>query len=254
MSTITFENKTITSNGNKTEISINDSDQTLTTSEYNAVTPIATTKYSDSSLREYGSTRNIDISGNSQENYAGRGVTCEYSLKVVGSPEMFTGEAQQKADKTLSNLIGLVLQTGDDRNTSPDSVLSGIDPKHLVLSMASSFASVYTPQIEPIRNLMDIPVAIGKQIAWAQQLSIANGAEQAARAAAHEVDRQKRMLESNIEAKKKELGDMFNPDSATSGSAATDLKQGNYNLSRQEVHKAHLHQIDERLAAEREIG
>ena len=121
-----------------------------------------------------GVSRNVEIIGNSQENYAGRGVTCDYSIKVIGSPEIFTGVAQMGADKELAGIISLILQEGDDRKTAPQKSIQGINPKEIVSNLSSNYQSSIPINYPPIRKLSDIPLAAARVIGWATALNVAD--------------------------------------------------------------------------------
>ena len=179
MSTYTFSNRTVQSDGITTKIVNNGVEQTFTPNRYTVSTPLTDTTYTNGNFHQYAETRNIDVSGNSQENYAGRGVTSEYNVKIVGSPDMFSGNAQRGADKALSQLVGVLLQQGDDRNFAPGNPMGEIDLKSVTSSMASSWQTSMCPTLSPIRELSDIPMVLGEIVAWGEGIKIADAAEQA---------------------------------------------------------------------------
>ena len=141
-----------------------------------------------------GTSRNVDIVGNSQENYAGRGITCDYSIKVGGNPEIFTGLAQMGADKELAGLISVILQEGDDRKTAAPRILQGVDPKQLVSNLSSSYQSTVPLDLPPIRKPADIGIAFAKLGAWTAGLTAADAAYQAAKAAEITIEQQQRRM------------------------------------------------------------
>lgn len=253
MSTYTFSNRTVQSDGITTKIVNNGIEQTFTPNRYTVSTPLTDTTYTNGNFHQYAETRNIDVLGNSQENYAGRGVTSEYNVKIVGSPDMFSGNAQRGADKALSQLVGVLLQQGDDRNFAPGNPMGEIDLKSVTSSMASSWQTAMCPTLSPIRELSDIPVVLGELVAWGEGIKIADAAEQAAKAAAYELERQAKRVQENIEANIKALGETFGFSEESTANPATDERAGNYNITEAEVMDAFLDNMPAYMAYTKQI-
>lgn len=254
MATYNFQNKSITSDSHKTTVISNGVEQVFTSSDYTASTPLTSTLYTQNDIHQYANGRIIDITGNSQETVAGRGLTCEYSIKVVGSPELFTGDAQRGADAAVAAIVGVLLQAGDDRNFVNPNPLNGINPKQMVSNMSSSWQSSFSPEIPPIVELSDIPIALGKMMAFGKAVDIADMAEQAKRAAALTLEQSARKLKNNIEANIAQYGEAFNIKDATTAPPATDLNQGNYTTPKSTVYNLYYENQDSLLAHQRNIG
>lgn len=254
MATYNFENKSITSDSFKTTVITNGVEQVFTSSDYTASTPLTSTLYTQNDIHQYANGRIIDITGNSQETFAGRGLTCEYSIKVIGSPEMFTGEAQMGADAAIASIVGVLLQSGDDRNFVSPNPLDGISPTQIVSNMTSSWQSSFSPEMPPIVELSDIPIALGKIIAFGQAVEIADLAEQAKRAATLTLEQTETKIKNNINANVAQFGDAFNTNDATSAPPATDLIQGNYTTPKSTLYNLYYENQDSLLAHQRNIG
>ena len=130
--------KRITSDGKNIKIQTDGVVQKVSEGKYETNSQITASIHSQNGLRESGTTRNVEVTGNSQEVCAGRGVTSEYNLKVCGSPELFTGQAQRTADAAVAKLTGLALQSGDDRHSAKQSSIPKPDFTRVVSSMTSS--------------------------------------------------------------------------------------------------------------------
>lgn len=254
MATFKNDRKIVTSDGITTTVTTNGVQQTFGTSEYTTVTPLTSTTYTQGNLLQMGTSRNVDIVGNSQENYAGRGITCDYSIKVVGNPEIFTGLAQMGADKELAGLISVILQEGDDRKTAAPRILQGVDPKQLVSNLSSSYQSTVPLDLPPIRKLSDIGVAFAKLGAWTAGLTAADAAYQAAKAAEITIEQQQRRMQNNINAQIEQYGEVFDTSKLLASSTATDVNQGNYNITKQVVMENYLPNQDALLAHQKNIG
>lgn len=251
MSTFNFENKTVTSDGITTKVITNGIEQTFTKSSYTASTPLTATTFTQANHHIFANSRNIDIKGNSQESYAGRGVTAEYSIKVIGTPELFTGDAQRGADEATSELLSLLLQQGENGKFEQGSPLTIIDPAGVFNNMASSLQGSLSPELSPISTLEDIPIAAGKLAAWGAEIDMADAAEQAARAGQYEIERQERRLQNSIEAGIEEFGASFDPSTATSGNPASDANSTGYTLSKSTMMNAFYGNNDALLAYQR---
>lgn len=103
-------------NGTTLKVTSGSSEQTVGQGNYDANTNITGVRHHLNGIRESATSRNLEISGNSQEVMNGRGITCCYSIKMVGTPELFSGEVQRKLDKALAKLTSIMLQPGDDRH------------------------------------------------------------------------------------------------------------------------------------------
>lgn len=244
--------KNIISDGKNLTINTDGVTQSLTEGTYTTHTPLTHAQHSLNGIRESGTSRNVEINGNSQENYAGSGLTTEYRIKNVGSPELFSGEAQKTADEALSSLVGLILQTGDDRNSAKSDSLAMPDFKKVVSSMTSQFQNTMTPDLPQISRLSDIPMYFAKTMAWFSGLSMANAAEAGARAGALEAERQVEQTKIAIEQKKKELGDTFTLSKPESPSTE-DKENVKWNITRNDVYDAYVKEIDKILAAQKNI-
>lgn len=237
MATINFDNKGFTFDGTTATFVSTDATETISKSGYTLSSPSTFTTYTLDNIYQRSSTRNIDVIGNSQESTAGRGVTCEYNIKVVGTPELFEATAQFGADKATAGLASILLQTGDDRNFANPNPIEGINPTELVSNMSSGFQTMFSPELPPIRNLSDIPIVLGKMSAWASTIQLANARQQAAHAAAFAIEQKERKIKRNVEAAKKRFGESFDLSSATTAPPATDQQQGNYSIPKELVHQ-----------------
>lgn len=255
MSIVENINQTVTSNGNTTTVERNGVTQNISFGEYSATTPLTSIQCSHSGVRVNGSSRNVDITGNSQENYAGRGLTCEYSIRVVGSPELFEATAQIAADNALNDLVGLMLQPGDDRNFQMGDLIPKLNFRQIVSKMTSSAQSDLTPPAPTIKSFEDVPIETAKLASWFSSLSLSNLAFQAAKAAALEVERQVTQQAINIQRTAEALGNQFGLGEGSASSPSSEEKsESSYNITRQDVADAYLKKIDPLLAAQRQIG
>lgn len=257
--------KRITSDGKNIKIQTDGVIQKVSEGTYQSNSPITATTHSQNGLRESGTTRNVEVSGNSQEVCAGRGVTSEYNLKICGSPELFTGQAQRTADAAVAKLAGLSMQPGDNRHSASKSPIPIPDFTKVVTSMTSSLQNALQPNLPEIARLQDFPIFFAKLGAWFASLSAANLAEGAARAAALEIDRQIEQTKIALEAKMKEMGE--SPEkiaesitNALSGgqlsptAPATEDNEGvTKNITRRDVYDAYVQNIDTILAAQKQI-
>lgn len=254
MSTYTLGNKFVSSDGNGATMISGDVKETTSPGQYTASTPLSSTTYTIGNIYQCSTSRNIDVKGNSQENCAGRGVTCEYNLKVVGSPELFEATAQLAADKDTAGLVSLLLQSGDDRNFTLPSPLDAINPMEVVSNMSSGLQTSLSPNLPPIRDLTDIPMSLAKMTAWSGTVTLANAQEQAQHAAAFTIEQQRRRVQMNIEAGTRLLGDSFDPSTANAGAPSSDLRQGNYSLTNEMVFSEFVSCVDSLYANQKRIG
>lgn len=254
MSTFNFENKTVSSDGVTTKVVTNGVEQTFTKAQYTASTPLTSTTFTQANHHVFANSRNVDIKGNSQESYAGRGVTAEYSIKVVGTPELFTGDAQRGADDATSELLSLLLQQGENGKFEQGSPLTIIDPAGIFNNMASSLQSSLSPELPPITSLEDIPIAAGKLATWGAAVDMADAAEQTARAGYYEIERQERRLQNNIEAYIEEFGTSFDISNATTANPASDANSTGYTLSKSTTLNTFYGNNDALIAWQRLIG
>lgn len=257
--------KRITSDGKNIKIQTNGVVQDVSQGKYHSTSGITTASHNQNGSRESGTTRNTEYTGNSQEVCAGRGVTSEYNLKVCGTPELFSGQAQRTADAAVAKLTGLTLQTGDDRHAKTESGIPMPDFTKVVTCMTSSFQNTLQPNLPEIARLADFPVFFAKLGAWFASLSAANLAEGAARAAALEIDRQIEQTKIAIEAKMKAMGespekianaitDALSGGGSSPSAPATEDKEGaTYNITRRDVYDAYVENIDTILAAQKQI-
>lgn len=252
----TFNNnlKTVISDGTNTIVKTNGIEQKFSTNEYTLNSPLTSTTYTQGNLLQMGVSRNVEIIGNSQENYAGRGVTCDYSIKVIGSPEIFTGVAQMGADKELAGIISLILQEGDDRKTAPQKSIQGINPKEIVSNLSSNYQSSIPINYPPIRKLSDIPLAAARVIGWATALNVADMQHQASVAAELTIEQQQRRIQNNIDAMTSKFGEMFDKTTISAAPIASDTKQGDYNITKQVLFDNYYPHQDSLIAFQKNIG
>lgn len=247
----------IKSNGRKTEIETNGVSITYQDGYYDASTPIAKITHSSNGIRQSGSSRNVEISGNSQQCYAGRGITSEYNIKMVGSPEMFTGKDQMAADNCLNDLRGLLLQPGDNRNDASLASLPTIDFQAVTSSMTSSMTQQFTPQVPQLTRLQDLPQYAGYLKTWLQSVSITNAAYQAGCAARLEIERQLMQKYQSIKSLTKKFG-QADFETILGGEiglpSAEDIPNKEYNITRSRIYENYIPNLQSLLAAENNIS
>ena len=228
----------IRSDGKKTIIKKQDSQQIIEPGNYQAHTENRVTSHSSTGVVESGSSRNVEIKGNSQESYAGRGVTAQYSFKVVGSPQMFSGQAQRAADKSLAKLASLLLQTGDDRFTKPSSFKDVLpDVTKMVSKMSSSFTSSLSPSPPQISRIQDIGKLTAYMGAYLSTVSAEQAAYQSAMAAKVELERQIEQKKQALRQLKKSFDQGEISTEMIANFGADDTKQGEPNISRATILK-----------------
>lgn len=257
--------KRITSDGKNIKIQTDGVVQDISQGKYHTTSGITTSSHNQNGTRESGTTRNTEYTGNSQEVCAGRGVTSEYNLKICGTPELFSGQAQRTADAAVAKLTGLSLQSGDNRHSQAPSGIPMPDFTKVVTSMTSSLQNTLQPNLPEIARLADFPVFFAKLGAWFASLSAANLAEGAARAAALEIDRQIEQTKIAVEAKMKAMGEspekianaiteaLSGGGSSPTAPATEDNEGVAYNITRRDVYDAYVENIDTILAAQKQI-
>ena len=184
----TSENKNVTVIGGTAHVTTGDVTEVIGTTSYTLNSPLSSTTYTMGNLYQSSDSRNIDVKGNSQEVCAGKGITCDWHLKVVGSPELFEATAQMAADRATAGFVSLLLQKGDDSNFASFNPLESINPMEAVSNVSSGLQTSFKPDFPPIRNLEDVPIALGKMQAWAGTVKMADAQEQLSRAAAFKIE------------------------------------------------------------------
>lgn len=251
MATYNFDNKIITSDGTFTTLSNDNVRQTFSFGAYTASTPLTTTTYTNANLHFYSDTMNLDIKGNAQENFAGHGETSEYTLKVVGTPEQFQGNAQRGADESVVGFISLLLNA-DDRKFSRANPLTAINPVETVSNMSSDFQSSFIPDLPPIRHKSDIPISSSKLQAHGASAKLSDTTEQSKRASQLTTESNERKVKYSIEAGRAVFGEAFNPTNASAAPTATDVR--NFNFVPKQTYHTELYTVVNKLFAyERKI-
>lgn len=229
----------ITSDGINTTIEYNGVREVISDGNYSAETSNVRKTHSNSGIQETGTQRNIDIRGNSQETCYTRGVTCESDIKIIGNPEQFDGKNYRKLQKALSELAGLVVQSGDDKKSLKLPPLPSLDFSKLVNSMTSEFSSKNPPPVPQIKSLSDVGIFMAKMAKWQAECYTSDIAERALRAAKLEVERQYMQYEENLISQANEMIDSVE-NLFSSGSQATEdrAEKASYNIDRKTLFQA----------------
>lgn len=244
---------TVITDGRTTTIKKDGTQQQINDGEYSAATSQRTTKHNANGIVQSGSSRNVEITGNSQESYAGRGVTCEYSFKVVGTPELFSGKAQRTADKALNKLVGLLLQPGDDRFSLPNAADLLPDFGKVMSKMSSGWTQSLAPTPPQITRIQDIGKLAAYMGTYLSSVSLEQSAYQAAMAAKMEVETQVLQTKENLKRAAKMFKDGEIPESFLTGSPATQDRVATDNLTRQQIYEMYIPFLMQLLAAESQI-
>ena len=223
----------ITSDGINTTIEYNGVREVISDGNYSAETSNVRKTHSNSGIQETGTQRNIDIRGNSQETCYTRGVTCESDIKIIGNPEQFDGKNYRKLQKALSELAGLVVQSGDDKKSLKLPPLPSLDFSKIVNSMTSEFSSKNPPPVPQIKSLSDVGIFIADITKWKTECYTSDVAERALRAAKLEAERQYMQYEENLISQANEMIDSIE-NLFSSGSQATEDREekASYNIDR----------------------
>lgn len=247
----------ISSNGRRTQKTGDGIDITYEDGHYRANTPIAAVSHEQNGIRQSGTSRNVEISGNSQECYAGRGVTSEYNIKMVGSPTMFTGRDQKTADAALNELKSLMLQPGDNGKELNLASLPTLDFQAATSSMTTSMTDSFTPQPPQINRLEDLPMFTAYMGTWLESVSVSNALYQSACAGALEIERQIMQKKQSIKRLAKKFGDL-DFQSLLGGNiglpSTEDVPDKEYNITRSRVYETYIPQINTLLAAQNNIS
>lgn len=218
--------KTIISENGKVIIQTNSSEQQIGQGCYDANTNITGVRHYQNGIRESATSRNLEITGNSQEVMEGRGVTCCYSIKITGTPELFSGEAQRTLDRALAKLTALMLQPGDDRHSSVKLPVLFPNSMSIVSNMTSAAQASNPLELPPVNGVADLPVALEAIGTWAKELNAKDTAEQMKHA--------------------KLLDNMWSQLSDDS----SENKQGSHNIAQTDVCEAYLPYIDTIMSAQ----
>lgn len=245
--------RSFTSDGIETQYKKNGVSQKLSGNEYTAATPLRNTKRSVEGVVESGTTYNCEYE-RSQEVYDAHGLTTGYTIKMVGTEEMFTGTAQQSADQALAETASLLLQDGDTRNTTAPSDLIPIDFQKLTSSMTSGWAASMSPSVPQISRLSDLPKLTAYIGAYIGSLSAENAAYQAMMAGKAELERQYEQAKLTL----KRLTEQFSEEDLTpemlAGTPAKEEKPAHYNLTRQQVYETYIPNLPTILNNESQIS
>lgn len=223
----------ITSDGINTTIEYNGVREVISDGNYSAETSNVRKTHSNSGIQETGTQRNIDIRGNSQENCYTRGVTCEADIKIIGNPDQFDGKNYRKLQKALSELAGLVVQSGDDKKSLKLPPLPSLDFSKIVNNMTSEFSSKNPPPVPQIKSLSDVGIFMAEMTKWQTECYTSDIAERALRAAKLEAERQYMQYEENLISQANEMIDSVE-NLFSSGSQATEDREekASYNIDR----------------------
>ena len=248
----------VISNGRETIVEKNGTKTYHGQGVYDADTPITTVQHNQNGKILSTTSLNEEVSGNVQRCCAGMGETCEYKMKIVGSPELFTGQDQQAADYATNDLRALLLQPGDSRKEGGFSELASIDLQSAVSSMSTSMTNSFTPQIPQINRLQDLPAFTAYLSAWLGTVSAGNAAYQALCAGELEIERQLLQKKETIKRLKKQYGEDFDFESLFSGGTPTPSTENNpnadYNITRQTVYENYVPHLPNLLIAENNIS
>ena len=229
--------KEITSDGITTTIKDNGITQTISDGNYSADTQNTSKIHSQSGRVESATSRNVETNGNSQEYCWTRGVTCEANVKVVGNPDQFEGSNLRKIHNHLKELAGLLVQRGDNSRSLTLPKLPTIDFKKIVSKMSSSTATSLSIPTPNIKSWEDIPIHAAKIASYIQTVGISNTMEQAARAAALEIERQAMQQAINIKHQAKNMKDQLEIKPAAGSESTQDLDEiPEYNIDRKTVY------------------
>ena len=244
----------IRTDGQRTIIKKDGSQQIIESGKYTANTAQRNTTHSSTAIVQSGTSRNVEISGNSQEVYAGRGVTSEYSFKVIGTPQLFTGKAQRAADKAFSKLVGLLLQQGDDSREASPGKLVEIDLQKAVSHMSSSWGASLAPCPPQITKIKDIPKLTAYMTAYCSTVSAEGAAYKALCAGKVELERQWEQQKATLRRLRKSLGQGDITAAMAAGTPATDDRQGKPNITRKVLYEQVIPSLPQGIAAEGELG
>lgn len=245
---------TIQSNGQGIHYQNGDVEMRVGAGQYTAESKTRRTSHDSNGTVQSGTTKNEEYTGNAQESYAGHGVTSQYSMRVVGSPQMFSGRAQRAADKCVSKLVGLLLQPGDDRYSATPEVPALPNFAQVVSNMSSSWSSSLMPAPPQITRIQDIGKLAAYMGTYIQTVSLENSAYQAAQAGLLQVEREMMQQKETLKRLKKTFQDgEFSP-SQLSGSPASDDRTSEPNIDRKTVYEQIMDRLPQLLANEGEIG
>lgn len=246
----------IKSNGRTTEVDTDGVSIKYQDGQYDASTPLAKVTHSGNGIRQSGTSRNVEISGNSQECYAGRGITSEYNIKIVGSSEMFTGKDQRAADNCLNDVKGVILQSGDNRNDMAQALLEMIDCKSATSAMTTSLSNDINIKIPQLTRIQDLPDYSMNLFAYLENYSLTNSAYQAMCAAKLEVERQLLQKWETLKCMGKKFGE-GDFESLLAGEiglpSAEDIQGKEYNITRSRLYENYIPNLPALLAAEKNI-
>ena len=245
--------KTVTTDGKSTTINNQGVTQTITDGQYHASSQLRSTTHSANGVVQSGSSRNVEITGNSQQCYAGRGLTSQYSMKVIGSPEMFSGKAQRAADKAVSKLAGLLLQPGDNRYQCDPAGLVSLDFTKITSRMTSGWSGSLMPAPPQISRIQDIPKLTAYMGAYLSTVSVENAAYQAAMAGALEIERQAMQKAETIKRLKKTFKEQSISGLLSGGLPSSEDKDAKPNVKRSDVYEAAMPTMSQLIAAEEQI-
>lgn len=199
--------------------------ENISDGNYSADTGSVRKTHSASGLQESATQRNVDITGNSQENAYTRGVTCEANIRVVGNPDQFDGTYYKKAHKALGELSGILVQSGDDKKQMAMPSFPSIDFNKVLSNMSSSYAAKTPPPTPHIKKLADIGTYISEMAKWFSGFLSADSAEVALRAGKMELEKQAKQQIENIKAHAQETlnsAEALLSGGVPSGSGATE--------------------------------
>lgn len=245
--------KNIKSDGHSTTVTEDGVQMRMTGGEYSAQTPQRSTTHSANGIVQSGTSRNVEISGNSQETYAGRGITCEYSFKVVGTPELFSGKAQRAADKAVSKLVGILLQSGDDRHSVSPSQLVKLDLNAVMSKMSTSWGGTLAPTPPQITRIQDIGKLSLYLATYIETISLSDAAYKAKVAGLAEVEHQLNQQKETL----RQLKKMFDEGEITpemlAGSPSLEERNAKPNITRSYIYQQIMPELARILANENAI-
>lgn len=215
----------ITSNGTQVNLEYDGITETVSSNgTYSAQTGMVSKSNSPQGVQETGTQRNIDIKGNSQENYYTRGVTCEADIKIVGGVEQFDPKYHIKLQRAQAELAGLLVQSGDDRKSVKPSLIPSFDFSKIVKAMTSEFSSKNPPPVPNIKSWYDVVPYLADMAKWKTECVTADVAYKALKAAALEAESQYMQYEENLLS---QVNDMIErvENLFESGSPATEDKE-----------------------------
>lgn len=244
---------TFTTDGQRTIIQDKGVTQTIGDGFSTASTPLRNTTVSANPIVQKGQARNVEISGNSQQSYAGRGLTSQYSIKVIGSAELFSGKAQRAADKAVAKLVGTLLQPGDDRYSASPADLVTLDFQKIASKMSSGWSSALLPAPPQISRIQDMPKLVAYMGTYLSSVSGENIAYQTAMAGACQLERQVMQKKETLKRLKKTFDQQGISGLMAGGLPASEDKDAQPNISRQDVYEAIMPTLPQLIAAEEQI-